>query len=109
MMLFEKCRQIMKAFIRKYNRKITTNDDVLPKLFDLFHKPTEIRIQFRSTTSKINRFKRRIGCKYIQTQLHGFTCHDLFTIGPCIYMAMFAHLVTHFTNVDLKYFQLSRL
>jgi hypothetical protein len=74
----------------------------------LTHKPSKVRIHFRSATCNIQRLNGGMG-QYIQALLHGVARHNFFSIRPGIYMAMLANLVAHVADVHLKDFNLGRL
>ena len=47
-------RQVMVFRIRDNDSEIATVDDVAIQLPALFYKPTEMRVEFRSSTSDVN-------------------------------------------------------
>src|SRR6476661_1038993 len=101
MVLFKELRQIVKTFVSKNNGKIAANYNMLVKLLNFLHKPSKVRIQFRSTTGNINCGEGWVGSKHLQAQLHRFACHDFLSVGACIYMTMPACLIAHFANIHL--------
>jgi hypothetical protein len=74
----------------------------------LTHKPSKVRIHFRSATCNIQRLDGGMG-QYIQALLHGVASHNFFSIGAGIDMTMFANLIAHVPDIHLKDFNLARL
>ena len=91
----------MVSFISQNDRQVTADDDMFALLFDFGYKPAKIRVHFGRTAGQVNSFDGGNG-QHIQTKLHHLARHDLFSVRPGIYMAVFANLVTHFAHVDLE-------
>ena len=90
------------------NRQVAAVDHVSTQSTGLANHQPKIRIHFRGTTGKIQRFNTFLLYK-IEHICDCFCSHNLFASRSCIDMTMLTGLVAQVTKVYLQYFQLPTL